>query len=224
MREFWGKVFAILWKDLLLEIRAKEIVVSLLVFALLTIIIFSFAFEPGPGRIGIVAPGVLWVAFTFAGVLGLNRSFIREKDSGCLQGLMLCPVDRDVVYFGKMLASFIFMFAMELIIMPVFSIFLNLPIFMPGLILIAFVATIGFVAVGTIFSAIAVNTKAREFMLPLLFFPVVIPVLIAAVKSTALVLDGSPWALLWPWLEMIAAFDAIFLVVSSLIFQYALEE
>ncbi|MBI4289568.1 MAG: heme exporter protein CcmB [Chloroflexi bacterium] len=211
-------------KDLLLEFRAREIVVSLLVFALLTIIIFSFAFEPGPDRIGIVAPGVLWVAFTFAGVLGLNRAFVQEKDSGCLQGLMLCPVDREAIYFGKMLASFIFMFIMEIIIMPVFSIFLNLPIFMPWLLLIAFLATIGFVAVGTIFSAIAVNTKARDLMLPLLFFPVVVPVLIAAVKSSAIVLAGSSLDDLWPWLQMIAAFDAIFLVISALIFQYALEE
>lgn len=224
MRGFGGKVFAMLAKDLLLEFRAREIVVSLLVFALLTIIIFSFAFEPGPDRIGIVAPGVLWVAFTFAGVLGLNRAFVQEKDSGCLQGLMLCPVDREAIYFGKMLASFIFMFIMEIIIMPVFSIFLNLPIFMPWLLLIAFLATIGFVAVGTIFSAIAVNTKARDLMLPLLFFPVVVPVLIAAVKSSAIVLAGSSLDDLWPWLQMIAAFDAIFLVISALIFQYALEE
>lgn len=224
MRGFWGKVFAIMAKDLLLEIRAREIVVSLLVFALLTIIIFSFAFEPGAERIGIVAPGVLWVAFSFAGVLGLNRSFIQEKESGCLQGLMLCPVDREAIYFGKMLSSFVFMFIMELIIMPVFSIFLNLPLFMPWLLLIAFLGTIGFVAVGTIFSAIAVNTKVRELMLPLLFFPIIVPVLIAAVKGSAIVISDSGTEGLWSWLQMIAAFDAIFLVVSSLIFQYAIEE
>lgn len=224
MTRFWGQVWAILGKDLLLEVRAREILISVSVFALLTIIVFNFAFEPGPERIGKVAPGVLWVAFTFAGVLGLNRIFIREKDSGCLQGLLLCPVDREAIYFGKMLASFIFMFVVELVIMPIFSVFLNLPLFMPGLVLVAFLATIGFVSVGTIFSAVAVNTKARELMLPLLFFPIVAPVLIAAVKSTALVLEGEMGRDLWSWLTMIAAFDAIFLVVSSLIFQYALEE
>lgn len=224
MRGFWGKIWAILAKDLLLEIRAREIVISVAVFALLTIIIFNFAFEPGPERIGLVAPGVLWIAFSFAGVLGLNRVFIREKDSGCLQGLLLCPVDREAIYFGKMLASFVFMFVVELVIMPIFSVFLNLPLFLPWLVFIAFLATLGFVAVGTIFSAVAVNTRARELMLPLLFFPIVVPVLIAAVKASSLVLDGEVGAALWSWLEMIAAFDAIFLVISSLIFQYAVEE
>ncbi|MFQ5988027.1 MAG: heme exporter protein CcmB [Dehalococcoidia bacterium] len=223
MRGFWGKVFAIVWKDILSELRARDIITSVFIFALLVIVIFNFAFEPGAENIGIVAAGVLWVAFTFAGVLGLNRSFVLEKDKGCLEGLMLCPVDREVIYVGKMLSCFIFMLIIELIILPIFSILLNLPLFPPGLVLITVLATIGFVAVGTLFSAIAVNTRAREIMLPLLFLPIVVPVIIAAVKGSALVLEAAPWSSLWSWLEIIVAFDVIFLVMSAFAFEFVIE-
>ncbi len=224
MKKSLGKVFAILWKDILSELRARDIVTSVLVFALLVIVIFNFAFEPGAEKIGLVAPGVLWVAFTFAGVLSLNRSFVLEKDKGCLEGLMLCPVDREVIYLGKMLGSLTFMLIVEAIVLPIFSIFFNLPLFMPRLALIAVLATVGFISVGTLFSALAVNTKAREIMLPILFFPIVSPVIIAAVKASGLVLQGEPWGSLSSWLQIIVVFDVIFLVVSALVFEFVLEE
>lgn len=222
MRKYLGKALVILWKDVLSELRTRDIVTSVLVFALLVIVVFNFAFEPG--RLGLVAPGVLWIAFTFAGVLGMSRSFALEKDKGCLEGLMLCPVDRGVIYLGKMLGILVFMLVVEAIIMPIFSIFFNLPIFMPRLVLIALLATVGFASVGTLFSALAVNTKAREIMLPILFFPIVAPAIIAAVKASGLVLAGEPWVSLSPWLQMMAAFDVIFLVVSSLAFEFIVEE
>ncbi len=224
MKRFLGKVFILTWKDILSELRTKDIVTSILVFALLVIVIFSFAFEPGAGNVGLVAPGVLWAAFAFAGVLGLNRSFAVEKEKGRLEGLMLCPVDRSVIYLGKMLSSLAFMLAVEAIVLPIFSVLFNLPIFMPKLMLIIVLATIGFATVGTCFAALAVNTKAKEIMLPILFFPVVVPVIIAAVEATGLVLDGGSWSSLASWLQIMAAFDVIFLVVSLLVFEFILEE
>lgn len=224
MKAFIQDVATLLWKDLLAELRTKEITISILVFALLTIVIFNFAFEPGPGRVGLVAPGVLWVAFSFSGVIGLNRTFVMEKERGGLQGLVLCPVEREALFFGKAAGTFIFMCLMEIIILPIFSVLLNLPVFMPGLILIAFLSNIGFVSLGTLFSAIAVNTRARDFMLPLLFFPAITPLLIAAVKSSALVISGEPWSDVLGWLWRIAAFDGIFLVLSAFIFEFVLEE
>jgi len=224
LKEFWGKTFAIVWKDILLELRTKDIVISVLVFALLVIVTFSFAFEPGSEGLETVAPGVLWVAFSFAGMLGLNRSFALEKDRGCLEGLMLCPVDRDVICLGKMLGSLIFMLIVEAIVLPMFCLLFNLPLFLPRLALIAVLATVGFVAVGTIFSALAVHTRAREIMLPILFLPIVSPVIIAAVKASGLVMSGEAWSSLSSWLGMILAFDAIFLVVSSLLFRFIIEE
>ncbi len=222
MRKSAGKVLAILWKDILSELRTRDVVVSVLVFALLVIVIFNFAFEPE--RVGLVASGVLWVALTFAGVLGLSRSFILEKDNACLEGLMLCPVDRGGIYFGKMLGSLTFILVVAVIILPIFFILFNLPIFQPVLVLIVVLATIGFASVGTLFSALAVNTKAREIMLPILFFPIVVPVIIAAVKATGLVLAGESWSSLLSWLQVMAAFDIIFVVVSSLVFEFIIEE
>lgn len=224
MKQFLGKAFVILWKDILSEFRARDIVTSVLVFALLVLVVFNFAFEPGAGQVELVAPGILWVTFTFAGVLGLNRSFVLEKEKGSLAGLMLCPVDRDVIYFGKMLASLTFMLIVEAIVLPVFSILFNLTIFIPEVAVIAVLATIGFACVGTLFSALAVNTKAREIMLPILFFPIVSPVIIAAVKATGLVLAGDSWGSISSWLQIIAAFDIIFLVLSSLVFEFTIEE
>ena len=222
MKRTTSKVLSILWKDILSELRTRDIVISMLVFALLVIVIFNFAFDPE--RLGLVASGVLWIAFTFAGVLGLSRSFVLEKDKGCLEGLMLCPVDRDVIYFGKMLGSLIFILVVAVIVLPIFFILFNLPIFKPELGLIVVLATIGFASVGTLFSAMSVNTKAREIMLPILFFPIVAPVIIAAVKATELVLTGESWSSLSSWLLVIVAFDAIFLVVSSLVFEFVIEE
>ena len=217
------KILTIVWKDIKSEIRTKEIATSLVAFALLVIIVVSFALEPGENT-STIAAGILWIAFTFAGVLGLSRSFVLEKDKGCLQGLMLCPVDRSLLYLGKMLSILIFMLVVEAIILPVFIVLFNQHGFPPQLLVIVPLATIGFAAVGTLFSAMAVNTRARDVMMPLLFLPIAAPVIIAAIKSTGLVLSGESWGAIASWLGVMAAFDAIFLAVSPLIFEFVIEE
>lgn len=218
-----SKVLAIFWKDILLEIRNKEIVTSVLVFALLVVVIFNFAFEPETATMNLVAPGILWVAFTFAGVVGLNRVFAIERENSRLAGLLLCPIDPMLIYWGKLLGSFTFMLAIEIIVTPIFLVLLNLPLFLPRLLLIIVLATLGFTSVGTLFSALATNIRARDIMLPILFLPIVVPVIIAAVEATALVLQGSPWGDMMAWLEMMIAFDIIYLVVATLVFQYVVE-
>jgi len=218
-----SKVLAIFWKDILLEIRTKESVTAILVFALLVVVIFNFAFEPETATTSLVAPGILWVAFTFAGVLGLNRVFAIEKENSRLAGLLLCPVDHMLIYWGKLLGSFTFMLAVEVIVTPIFLVLLNLPLFLPRLLLIIVLATLGFTSVGTLFSALAINIKARDIMLPILFLPIVIPVIIAAVEATALILQGSPWGDMLTWLQIMIAFDIIYLVVATLVFQYVVE-
>jgi len=217
------KILTIVWKDIKSEIHTKEIATSLVAFALLVIIVVSFALEPGENTSSIAA-GILWIAFTFAGVLGLSRSFVLEKDKGCLQGLMLCPVDRNLLYLGKMLSILIFMLVVEAIILPVFIVLFNQHGFPPQLLVIVPLATIGFAAVGTLFSAMAVNTRARDVMMPLLFLPIATPVIIAAIKSTGLVLSGESWGAIASWLGVMAAFDAIFLAVSPLVFEFVIEE
>jgi len=224
MKNIFDKACIILWKDILSELRTRDIATSVLVFALLVIVIFNFAFEPGTEQKELVAPGILWVAFTFAGVLSLGRSFVLEKEKGCLEGLLSCPVDREVIYLGKMLGSLLFILIVETIVFPVFLMLFDLPLFAPKLGLIAILATLGFVSVGTLFSALAVNTRAREVMLPILFFPVVTPIIIAAVKASASVLEGESWDDISSWLLILAAFDIVFLITSALVFGSVIEE
>ncbi len=217
-----AKIWAIFRKDLLRELRTKETVVAVLVFALLVLVIFSFAV--GADIDPAAAPGILWVALAFGGVIGLNRTFAAEKENACLEGLMLCPADRALIYGGKLAGSFAFLLVLAVVITPIFLALFNLPVFLPRLALIIVLAVLGFAAVGTLFAALAVNTRARDIMLPILFLPVVAPVVIAAVKATAPVLAGAPWGELATWLEILIAFDVIFLVVGTLVFEFVIEE
>jgi len=224
MNRAFLKIGVIFWKDLLAEIRTKEIIVSVLVFALLVLVIFSFAVGTGSDLTELIAPGILWAALTFGGVIGLNHVFAAEKENSRLEGLMLCPVDRAIIYWGKLAGSFTFMLAMALVITPIFLALFNLPIFLPRLALIVILALLGFAAVGTLFSALAANTRARDIMLPILFLPVVIPVIIAAVKATGPVLAGETWGEIATWLQIMVAFDIIYLVVATLVFEFVVEE
>jgi heme exporter protein B len=223
MRVF-AAILAVFWKDILMEIRTKEIVTSVLVFALLVLVIFNFAFGTGTDTTGLVAPGILWVSLTFGGILGFNRIFIMEKENSCIEGLMLCPLDRSAIYWGKLVGSFSLNLAVALVVTPIFLILFNLPLFLPRLALIIVLATLGFAAVGTLFSAVAINTRARDMMLPILFLPVVIPVIVAAVEATAVVLAGQPWSGMLTWLQIMIAFDIIYLVVATLVFEFVIEE
>ena len=224
MNRAFVKIFVIFWKDMLTELRTKEIIVSVLVFALLVMVIFSFAFGMGGDRTEMVAPGILWVALTFGGVIGLNRVFAVEKENSRLEGLMLCPVDRAVIYWGKLAGSFTFMLAVAVVITPIFLALFNLPMFLPRLALIIILALLGFAAIGTLFSALAANTRARDIMLPILFLPVVVPVIVAAVKATGPVLAGGSWGEMSTWLQIMIAFDIIYLVVATLVFEFVVEE
>ncbi|MBI5166739.1 MAG: heme exporter protein CcmB [candidate division NC10 bacterium] len=221
------RLWAIIYKDLVSEFRTKELFSSMFVFALLVLIIFNFAFSPGTRELQLVtAPGILWVAFTFAGALGLGRSFALEREKDCIHGLMLCPGDRGIIFLAKFLGNLLFMGAVEVITLPLFAIFFNvriLPI-LPSLTLILFLSTIGFASVGTLFAAMAAATKTREVLLPILLFPVAVPVIIAAVKSTGRVLEGRPLSEIAPWLNMLLSFDVIFLVICYITFEYVVEE
>jgi heme exporter protein B len=221
---FWQAVIAIVWKDIRAELRTKDIFSSTFVFALLAVIVFNFAFELRVPDMKMVAPGIVWVAVSFAGTLGLNRAFAIEQDKGSLAGLLLAPVDRSAIYFGKMLGNLLFMLVVELILLPLVMIFFNLPLLTGPHLLVLLLGTLGFAAVGTIFAAIAVNTRAREVFLPILLFPVLVPVLVAGVKLTGGLLDGEALSSLGNWLRLTVIFDVVFLLVSYLTFDYVVEE
>jgi heme exporter protein B len=219
------KVFAVVAKDVAAELRTREMFSSMFVFSLLVILIFNFAFDLRAENQKTLAPGVLWVAIAFAGMLGLSRSFIIEKDRGSMEGLLLTPVDRSAIYLGKMLGNLLFIGIVEIIILPIFIVLFNLSAaHLPLLLGVMILGTIGFAGVGTLFSAMAVHTRAREVLLPILLFPVVIPVMLASVKLTAAILDGLPFADVQNWFSLLIAFDLIFLALSVVLFDYVTEE
>lgn len=219
------KIWAIVAKDLAAELRTREMLGAMFVFALLVIFIFNFAFELRVGNQKTLAPGVLWVAITFSGMLGLSRSFIRERDRGSLEGLLLAPVDRGVIFLGKMLGNALFIAVIDLIVLPVFVVLFDIPIAtLPLLAMIAVLGTIGLSGVGTLFSAMAVHTRAREILLPVLLFPLIVPVILSAVKLSAAVIDHLPFAEAQQWLGLLITFDVVFAVLSFLFFDYVVEE
>jgi len=219
-------IFTIAAKDFVSELRGKEMVLSMLVFSLMVAVVFNFALPPGSDAIEEAAPGILWMIFIFASVLGMNRTFVYEVDKGCLQGLMLAPVDRVVIYISKLLVNFSFIFLVELMVLPLFSIFFKLD-FATGiwpLLFVLFINTLGLAIVGTLFSAISVNTKTREVMLPILQFPVTVPIIMSAVEATSAVLQGQEWSVIWGWSKIGIVFDVVFFVVAFHTFEFVIEE
>ncbi|MCG3211375.1 MAG: hypothetical protein FOGNACKC_05019 [Anaerolineae bacterium] len=219
------KVAAIVGKDIATEIRTKEMISAMFVFSLLIIFIFNFAFDLRAENMQTLAPGVLWVAIAFAGMLGLSRSFILERDRGVLDGLLLAPVDRSAIYFGKMIGNVLFISIVEIFILPVFVVLFNQSLTsLPLLIGVVILGTIGLAGVGTLFSAMAVHTRAREVMLPIMLFPVIVPLMLAAVRLTVAILDGTPFADVSHWLALLVAFDVIFVTASYILFDFVVEE
>lgn len=218
------KAGTIAGKDLLTEWRGKEVVSATLIFSLLTVVIFNFAFELQRVDLPTIAPGILWVAFTFSGTLGLNRSFAVEKDRGSLAGLMLAPVDRSAIYLGKTSANVVLMLLTEAILLPLFAVLFNMSMSrLVSITPIVILGTIGFVAVGTLLAAVAMHTRAREVMLPVLLFPTLMPVVIVAVQATGRVLRGDALSVLAPELGVLLAYDAILFVVAWLSFEFVVE-
>ena len=222
--QFMRSLAAIIWKDLAAELRSREMLSAMLVFALLVILIFNFSLELDAQARSSVTAGVLWVTFAFAGTLGLNRSMAMEKDRGCLDGLLLAPVDRSAIYFGKAIGNLVFMLVVEIIVLPVYSILYNINLIQPGLLLAILLGSIGYVAVGTLLSSMAVQTRTRDILLPILLFPLAIPVLIAAVKASAGFLQGTPVADIAPWINLLIVYDVIFVAVAFMVFDFIVEE
>ena len=226
MMSYLRKVSAIVWKDIVAELRTKEMFSAMFVFAVLVIVVFNFAFDlrVSGERVRQVAPGALWVAFAFAGILGLNRAFVAEKDRGCLEGLLLAPVDHTAIYFGKMISTVLFMLVVEALMLPVFTAFFGVNLFDLRLVFIIVLGTAGFASVGTILSAMTAQTRAREVLLPILLLPVAAPVLIAAVKATSGILDGLTMAEVALWWQLLLAFAFLYPAIAFMTFDFIVKE
>ena len=220
-----GATLAIVQKDLAAEFRSRELFSAMLVFSLLVIIIFNFALELDIEVRRTVAAGVLWTTFAFAGTLDLNRSMAVEKDRGCMDGLLLAPVDRSAIFFGKAISNLVFMLVVEAIVLPVYAVLYNeMRIFQPAFLGVILLGSIGYIGVGTLLSTMSVQTRMREVLLPILLFPITIPVLLAAVKASGGLIAGADLSEVMTPVTLLIFYDVVFTALPYMIFDSVVEE
>ena len=217
-------MWSLLWKDLHLELRTKERVSSLFVLAVLIVLVFVFALSPEQAQRPEVGAALLWVTLLFAGMLSLQRAFLIEQERGCFFALLLCPFEPGTLFLAKLLGNVVSLLLVEVLVTPLTLLLLGVS-WSPSLLMLPLVlllGIIGFSALGTLFAAIAVRTRAREVLLPVMLLPLLVPLLIAAVKVTAALLAGVAWS--GVWLRVLLAFDVIFVVTGWLIFAQVVRE
>ena len=221
MGNYARTVTTLAYKDALVELRTRESLVACVVFVSIVVVVFAFALDLAPATAHAVAPGLLWVTVVFAGLLALGRSFTAERERGCLDGLLLAPVDPSALYIGKVLGHVVFMLIVLAVALPVFTVLLGVPLLSVGLAPVAALSVLGFAAAGTLFAALTHNSRSRDVLLPTLFLPLAIPVIITAVGATHHLLANLSSN---ETLGVMAATDALYLTVGMLLFAYTLEE
>ncbi len=219
------QVYWLLWKDLLLEIRRRESLISMFFFGVVILFLFHFSFEIPRERVADMAPGLLWLAFIFTGTLGLNQLFQVERENQCLEALLLSPMDRGALYLAKVFFNITTMLLVELFVFPLFWILFNLDLWriLPSLFLIAIFGTIGFCVLGTLLSAVTLKARSRELLLPLILFPFIIPVFLGTIRAMEIILHAGSFQELLPWLRLLIGFDVIFITVGFLVFEWVIE-
>jgi heme exporter protein B len=225
-----GEILADAWliarKDLTIEFRTRSAFLSAVVFALLGLVIFYYSWDPTAVSASDLAPGVLWVIFTFSGLLGLHRSFGVEMTDRAIDGLLASPASRQSVFLGKAAANLLFVGAVQVIAIPALAVFYNLPLsgVAVPLAAIALLAALGLVAVGTLFSAMAVNTRLAELLLPMLSLPFFVPIVMAATQATAKLLSGRPLVEASAWIKLLLAFDIVFVAACTVAYPFTVED
>ena len=213
-------------KDLLVELRSRTAILSVAVFVILVLVVFNFGRDPTAVSNIDLAPSILWVTFTFAAILALNRAFQLELENQALEGLLLAPVDRGSIYLGKLIANLVFVATIECLGVPLVALFFNVPIIphLGPLVATIALATIGFVAIGTLFSAMTVRTRFAELLLPVLLLPFMILPLSWAALATGRLLAGRPLSEITGWLNMLAVYDLVFVILAVLLFPATVNE
>jgi len=222
---FARRTWAIVWKDVLVERRSKETVNAILFFAVLLLFVFEFTLGADRERLVAVLPGLLWLAVLLSALLGLGRSFLLERDNDCWEALLLTPGDKGAVYVGKLVGNVLLMALVEVVVVALFTLLLNVDVrrALPGLVLVLALGTLAIAAVGTLFGAMTAHVRARELLFPVLLLPMLVPVLLAIVKSTEALLLGEPLGTVAHWLKLLAAADVIYVVTGLLTFDAVLE-
>jgi heme exporter protein B len=221
---YWQVVASLAWKDLRAEIRGRELVNAMLLFAVMAVMIFSFALELDRQAKEATVGGVLWVTIAFAGTLGLGRSLAAEKDRGSLDALLLSPVERSALFYGKMIGNFLFTLTVGFLMVFLLTVLFNISLFRPLLWLVILLGCLGFATTGTLVASMSVHARAREMLLPILLLPVILPIIISATRASTALLTGLKSDEWLPWIQMLAFMDLIFLFAAYFLFDYIVEE
>ncbi|MBC7171339.1 MAG: heme exporter protein CcmB [Polyangiaceae bacterium] len=221
MNELLYGAWLVARKDLRIELRTGEVTMTTALFAFLTVVIASLSLYLDRNQAASVAPGVLWISITFAGVLAMGRSWARERENDALRGLLLSPLPRASIYLGKTLSSFVFLVAVEVLVLPVVTLFFHLDLSetWPAIVAFLLLGTLGFVAAGSLFSALTVKSRARDLLLSVVLFPLVSPALLSSVVATRDILGGAELETAIGWVELLVAFDLTFLAAGLLLFE-----
>ena len=225
MKLFFRQTLILVWKDVLIDLKRKDNLLSMLLFAILTLLVFQFAMGEEPDRFKMALPGVIWVVFLMSGVLGLEKSFMQEMESGCMGGLLLAPVERSVLFLGKMLANTLFLLISQLLFIPLCLFLFEIEVinWLEFLMVILF-GTIGFSSLGTLLTAMTSTLHGKGMLLQILIFPLMVPSLLCVVRLTDFLFFGSHPSEVWSWWKLLIGFDVILFTISLLGFEFIVEE
>jgi len=224
MRAWLSTAWVLVWKDLVQEWRSRDVLTSMFAFAVLSLFIFNYALELSPINRAEIAPGLIWVVMVFAGTLGLNRSFAAEQDQGSFEGLMMAVPELSVIYLAKMITNLLIMFGLAILVIPIYSLLYNQSMFDLRFFGILMLGAWGYSAAGTLISSMTVQTRMRDLLLPVLLFPLLLPVNMAVVKSGSAIIAASSVPEFQSWINLLLVYDVIMTVVSILVFEYVIRE
>ena len=224
IKKYFYHLFVMVRKDFLLEVRSKDVVLPVFVFSFLVVVTFNFALQSTPNTANLVVPGILWVSVLFGAMVGFGRMFLSESEQGAFQGLLTAPIGRDVIFFGKVISNVLFLLLIESILLPILVVLFNVTLSPLYMLYVSIPALFGISLSGMLFASISMNMRAKEVMLPILFLPVVVPIILGAVESTYAVMNGDNLDQFLKWITLMIVFDLIYSVLGPVSFTMIVED
>ena len=224
IKKYFYNLFVMVRKDFLLEVRSKDVVLPVFIFSFLVVVTFNFALESTPNTANLIVPGILWVSVLFGAMVGFGRMFLSESEQGAFQGLLTAPIGRDVIFFGKVISNVLFLLLIELILLPILVVLFNVTLSPLYMLYVSIPALFGISLSGMLFASISMNMRAKEVMLPILFLPVVVPIILGAVESTYAVMNGDNLDQFLKWITLMIVFDLIYSVLGPVSFTMIVED
>ena len=224
IKKYFYHLFVMVRKDFLLEVRSKDVVLPVFIFSFLVVVTFNFALESTPNTANLIVPGILWVSVLFGAVVGFGRMFLSESEQGAFQGLLTAPIGRDVIFFGKVISNVLFLLLIESILLPILVVLFNVTLSPLYMLYVSIPALFGISLSGMLFASISMNMRAKEVMLPILFLPVVVPIILGAVESTYAVMNGDNLDQFLKWITLMIVFDLIYSVLGPVSFTMIVED